>query len=118
MIDWADANLKLTIGGTDLGPFGSISSGWSWLRNLRNLSAGHPIENTTAERGRTRRVFVSRPFISPKGLHLIVWDRRAGDSKYEEVDVDAFYVAYKDQAVEYLEEVSAARHTRWPRLSS
>ena len=89
-------------------------SGWQHLRELRNLSAGHPIRNTSAARGTIKRVFVSRPSISSKGLTLMVWDQALGTHSFQHVDLQGLYASYNDEACERLRLVSEAQQSRWP----
>jgi hypothetical protein len=94
----------------------SDNSGWMDLRELRNLSVGHPIENISNKRGTTKRVFVSRTTISNQGLFLLLWDRRAAARTGLEVDLQTVYTSYKDEAVSYLVSINEGQHRLWPEV--
>ncbi len=80
-------------------------TGWSELRELRNLSAGHPLENTRNKPGTTKRVFVSRPSISESSVTLMVWDKNESASKFLHVNIGELYASYKREALSYLLEI-------------
>lgn len=54
---------------------------WKEIRKYRNLIAGHPVENTSYEKGKTKRAMISRMTISHNGFQLLILD--SGNSKEE-----------------------------------
>lgn len=68
-------------------------SSWTKIRNLRNLTIGHPIEWSKAKK--TKRCYISRITIQNKGFHLIIWNVNKLSDEYEEVDFINLYQNYK-----------------------
>jgi hypothetical protein len=55
------------------------NSDWQQLRELRNLTVGHPIEKKA--KGDTERCFISRAMICNDSLQLLVWVKSMNDNK-------------------------------------
>lgn len=70
---------------------------WEELRRYRNLSSGHPIENKTFERGKTKRAMISRITISQKGFQLLIFDSDGSSTEFPYVDlgIDSYLVEAK-----------------------
>lgn len=90
----------------------ATDSNWMKIRNLRNLTAGHPIKKTSGGKG-LQRCFISRVTISEKGFQLIIWNKNKDKDELEKVDLSSLYDAYKLEAIEYLEEVYQTMVERW-----
>ena len=84
---------------------------WNRIRDLRNLTIGHPVEKRD-KRG-VKRCFVSRVQISSSDLQLIIWDSDTQESKFENVDLLSLYEEYKLETLEYLETIIQSQIQRW-----
>lgn len=78
---------------------------WNVLRNYRNLSVGHPIENRTFERGKTKRVFISRITISSDGFQLMICDAETGSHQFQNVQLKDLIESYLFEAKTILSDV-------------
>jgi hypothetical protein len=86
-------------------------SAWTKIRNLRNLTVGHPLEKNN--KTGTKRVFISQVTIGGHGFQLIIWDKNKRRDQIEDVDLKALYEAYKSEAVKHLEKIHQAQITKW-----
>lgn len=93
----------------------SSDSAWAAIRDLRNLTVGHPIKRTNSQG--VRRCFISRVTINSHGFQLRVWDKEKNVSKIETVDLRSLYERYKSEGVTYLQDIREALATRWGELS-
>jgi len=92
----------------------ATSSGWKRIREIRNLSAGHPLDKRGSKTTGDLRVFVSRPTISEKGFDLIICEEQTSQTRIESVDLESPYHSYKEEALGHLADVEAAQRRRWP----
>ncbi len=90
-------------------------SAWAAIRDLRNLTVGHPIERTTSQG--VRRCFISRVTINSHGFQLRVWDKEKNVAEIETVDLRSLYERYKSESVTYLKDICQALTTRWSTLN-
>jgi hypothetical protein len=82
----------------------NTNSAWQQLRDLRNLTVGHPIERKY--KGETERCFISRAMIRNDSLQLVVWVKSKNENRIQDVDLASLYEEYKSEAISYLEKVS------------
>lgn len=89
----------------------SSDSGWVEIRNLRNLTVGHPIEKRNGQG--VWRCFISRVTVNSHGFQLRVWNKEKNVAEIETVDLKALYERYKLEGVTYLQDICKALTTRW-----
>jgi len=87
-------------------------SSWMIIRNLRNLTVGHPIEKTSGGQG-TQRCFISRITLKDDGFQLIVWNKESRSDIYEDIDLKSLYESYKLDAVNHLKEIKQTLADSW-----
>src|SRR6516164_3764145 len=80
-------------------------SAWKQLRELRNLTVGHPIE--TIRKQRRKRAFITRVSLESSGFDYQVWHQGTGNTSFEHADLSALYAAYKKEAASYLSKIVA-----------
>ena len=102
-------HLYKTFVGTSLAS--TPDSAWTEIRDLRNLTVGHPIEKKNGQG--IRRCFVSRVTIRSDGFQLIVWNREKNVDEIETVDLKSLYERYKSEVVTYLQDICKTLTTRW-----
>jgi len=78
---------------------------WTVLRNYRNLTSGHPIANNTFEKGKIKRVMVSRVTISSVGFQLLIHDTQASGLQFQNVNLENLIESYLSEAVIILSDV-------------
>jgi len=78
---------------------------WKILRNYRNLSIGHPIANNTFEKGKIKRVMVSRVTISSAGFQLLIHDMHSSGLQFQNVNLENLIESYLTEAVAILLDV-------------
>ena len=88
----------------------SSDSAWVAIRDLRNLTVGHPIERTNGHG--VRRCSISRVMINTHGFQLRVWDKQKNVAKIETVDLRSLYERYKSEGITYLKDICQALRTR------
>ncbi len=88
------------------------NSSWLVIRNLRNLTVGHPIEKTSGGRG-TKRCFISRITLGDSGFQLIIWNKDSEKNNHENIDLVYIYENYKDDAISHLKEIKQAIENNW-----
>ena len=81
-------------------------SAWKQLRELRNLTVGHPIEKVQGKK--RRRAFITRVSLETDTFDYQVWHQETGQFSYERADLLAIYAAYKQEAVSLLGKVLIA----------
>ena len=91
--------------GSDLQP--DSNSAWKRMRELRNLTIGHPIERKH-EAG-IKRCFISRITICSDGFQLMVWNKNIEKDEFEDINLKSLYEKYKTEAVEYLKSIHQAK---------
>jgi hypothetical protein len=77
------------------------TSAWKQLRELRNLTVGHPIEKGQGKQPR-RRAFITRISLETDGFDYQVWHQETGTFSFERADLSAIYATYKQEAVSLL----------------
>ena len=78
-------------------------SAWARLRDLRNLTVGHPVER--GKNQAIRRVFITRMSLETEGFDYQIWNKETGQTIFERADLDSTYREYKREAVALLEKV-------------
>lgn len=89
-------------------------SAWIIIRDLRNLTIGHPIEKKC--KTGTKRCFISRVTIRGDGFQLMVWNKDKEQKEFEKVDLKALYEKYKTEAVKHLKNICQAQIIKWGAL--
>ncbi len=84
----------------------SPDSAWARIRDLRNLTVGHPIEKKDDEH--ISRCFISRGTITSDGFELIVWNNKNSADEIETIDIKSLYKGYQSEAADYLETICQA----------
>ena len=82
-------------------------SAWARIRDLRNLTVGHPIEKK--HKTETKRCVISRVTIHSDGFQLIVWNKNKEEKKFEEVNLKSLYEKYKTEAIKHLKSIYQAQ---------
>lgn len=90
------------------------NSAWMRIRELRNLAAGHPIDKKGTPDTGNLRIFVSRISISESGFDLIICEETTANTRAESVSLRQPYEVYKNEALNYLDEIRKAQKRRWP----
>jgi hypothetical protein len=106
-------HLYKTFVGTSLVPL--PDSAWAEIRDLRNLTVGHPIEKKNGQG--IRRCFISRVTIRSDGFQLIVWNKEKNVDEIETVDFKSLYERYKSEAVTFLETIWQTLAAKWGELN-
>jgi hypothetical protein len=75
---------------------------WRELRDLRNLTAGHPIE--TKRSGSVKRSFITIISITSRGFTAETYDSSHDKSVFKDYDLQKLYAEYKLEAVAVLNE--------------
>jgi len=101
--------LYRTFVGTDLQS--DSDSAWMRIRELRNLTVGHPIGKR--DKAGTKRCFISRVTIRSDAFTLIVWNKDEDEAEFEDVDLKSLHDSYKSEALRYLENVHQAQVRKW-----
>ncbi len=99
----AICNLYKIIIGRDLKPK------WSKIRNLRNLTVGHPIKcvrNRNKSNEIIKRCYITRMSKDRRELYLSIWNKREGTDKQVKINLLILYRSYKKEAIKYLKEVT------------
>lgn len=99
--------------GTSLAP--THDSAWAEIRDLRNLTVGHPIEKKNGQ-GITR-CFISRVTIRSDGFQLIVWNKERNVDEIKSVDLRSLHERYKSEAVTFLESICKTLAATWGELN-
>jgi len=93
--------------GTSLRP--ESESAWMEIRNLRNMTVGHPMKNDQAG---IKRCFISRVSLCSTGFQLLVWDKDTEETEFEDIELSSLYDRYKAEAIHQLEMILQARFRR------
>ena len=94
---------------SDLQP--DSESAWKRIRELRNLTVGHPIEKKD-KTGR-KRCYISRVTIHSDGFQLIVWNKDKEQDEFEDINLKSLYEQYKLEAVKHLKSIHQAQIKKW-----
>jgi hypothetical protein len=79
------------------------NSGWDRLRELRNLTTGHPIER--GGKRKAERTFMTRVSLENAGFRYQVWHKENGKTTFEEADIAGLYKDYQREATQMLEKI-------------
>jgi len=90
-------------------------SAWNTIRDIRNHSAGHPIE--VSRSGAARRTFVTRMGLEFGSLSLIT-DIDNGTSVYWGGQLEEVVTSYLAQATELLKQIQNIIPVKWPDLEA
>lgn len=82
----------------------SPSPAWSQLRELRNMTVGHPTAYGR-DQSNMQRVLISRITISDDGFQYQVWDKTKSDPSFVDGGLRSLYDDYKREAQKVLENV-------------
>jgi hypothetical protein len=104
-------NLHKLFGDTDWTP--SIDSRWQEIRELRNLTIGHPVEMIRKGKG-TMRCFISRITIRDDEFRLCVWNKEDQKDDFVTVNLGDVYEGYKEEALEVLRVIYHSELTAYP----
>jgi hypothetical protein len=99
--------------GTALAP--TSDSAWAEIRDLRNLTVGHPIEKKNGQV--ITRCFISRVTIRSDGFQLIVWNKERNVDEIKSVDLRSMHERYKSEAVTFLESICKTLAATWGELN-
>ena len=97
---------------SDLQP--GSDSAWIKIRDLRNLTVGHPVEKKHTNE--TKRCFISRISIQNNGFELMIWNKIKGQKESKKVNFKTLYEDYKEDAIKYLDNICKAQITTWGAL--
>lgn len=103
--------LNRTFIGNDLNP--CPDTDWSKIRELRNLTVGHPIAYTEKGKPGAKHCFISRVTITSGGFQLIIWNESEKQNEFEYVDLKSLYEGYKSEAIKYLKSIRQAQIKKW-----
>lgn len=87
-------------------------SAWSEIRNIRNLTIGHPIEKTKGEK-KPKRCTISRITITDKGFLAQIWNSYICKDEYKNYDLWSIYKSYKSEAISYLKKIRNVQNKKW-----
>jgi hypothetical protein len=79
------------------------ATAWKQLRELRNLTVGHPIEK--GGKGQRRRTFITRVSLKSDGFDYQVWHEGTGSTSFESADLSTLYAAYEKEAASHLRKI-------------
>jgi len=91
------------------------NSAWTKIRDLRNLTVGHPLEKKH-KKSEIKRCFISRVTIQNNGFQLMIWNKKQEQKDFPKVKLETLYEEYKTDAVEYLHNICKAQITKWGAL--
>lgn len=74
---------------------------WKRIRDIRNMSTGHPIEYNYGEKS----IFLSRVTITDNNFQLLVWDNNTEKDKFLDIDLANIYQEYIKEGEVLLNEV-------------
>lgn len=86
-------------------------SAWKKIRELRNLTSGHPIELN--REGSLRRTILTRVSLQSGRLDLLIHDSKTG-MNFPEYNLSEMLANYLAEAVTYTRGLVEAIRTRWP----
>ncbi len=78
---------------------------WHFLRELRNMAVGHPIEYKRKRKGIIRRCVITRVSISTQGFWLVLCNEIENKIEHREIDLQKSYLEYKKEASTILDGV-------------
>ena len=89
----------------------SPDSAWKRIRDLRNLTVGHPVEKK--EKVGTKRCFISRITMRTGRFEVLIWNSDIEQTKIEDVNLGHLYEQYKSEATKRLENIAQGQIKRW-----
>ena len=89
----------------------SPSLAWSQLRELRNMTVGHPTAYGL-DKSNLQRVLISRITISDDGFQYQLWDKAKSDPVFFDASLCTLYPDYKREAQTLLESVLESLQSR------
>jgi hypothetical protein len=84
----------------------ATTSAWTQLRELRNLTAAHPVEKGRGKQPR-KRTFITQVSLESDGFDFQVWHQETSEVSFERADLAAIYSGYKEEAASVLEKIVA-----------
>lgn len=87
-------------------------SPWMKIRELRNLTVGHPLEKSDRSGG-VKVCTISRISIKKDGFTTNVWNKVTGEEKFEDVNLKKIYNSYKEEAIKILKTIEKHEVTKW-----
>lgn len=89
-----------------------MSTAWQKIREVRNLSVGHPVEADFNK----KHCFISRVSINPSGFRMCFWDKENQENEFQDIGLQTLYEDYKSEAVTYLQFAYEEERSKWPAL--
>lgn len=80
------------------------TSAWKQLRELRNLTVGHPVEKGRGKEPR-KRTFITQVSLETDGFDYQVWHQGTGKTSFETAGLSTLYAGYKKEAASFLREI-------------
>lgn len=77
--------------------------GWNRIRELRNLTVGHPLEKK--DKSGVKRCYISRVTISKQGFQYLIWDRDKQKGSFVNANLEKALSQYKKEAVKILDKI-------------
>lgn len=74
---------------------------WKRIRDLRNMSAGHPVEYNYG----SKSVFLSRVALVNNSVQLLVWNNTTNKDRFKDVNITQLYKGYITEANTILREI-------------
>jgi len=84
------------------------SSAWARIRNLRNLSTGHPIKSKGDKYCQIARITLGK-----NGFKILVWDKKERQNVSEDIDLHELLQSYKEEIAFHLETIHKAQIQKW-----
>lgn len=94
-----------------------FDTAWKIIRELRNLTVGHPIEKK--DKDGIKRCFIFQLTIKEANLQLLVWNKskgKNGRSEFENIQLSSLYEKYKSEAVKILKSICQEQVRIWSAL--
>ena len=77
---------------------------WKQLRELRNLTVGHPVEKGRVKQPR-RRTFITRISVETNNFDYQVWHQGTQKTSFESANVSTLYDGYETEAALFLKQI-------------
>lgn len=81
----------------------SPDSAWKKIRDLRNLTVGHPIQRGFGDK--IERCSISQPHLQSNRIMLLVCKKNKSKDEFKEYNLKKLYETYKSEAIRYLNEI-------------
>ncbi len=79
------------------------NSNWKKIREIRNLTTGHP--TNYIRKHNIRRCFISRITITKDKFEIIIWNNNKKKIEFKEINLKKLYNSYKSEALKYLQKI-------------